>query len=524
MIGDITNRVLNADITDKPEYFDHQFLRAAELQDERAYQLDRRWRHNRDFHLTGIVAGLEIDKGDAQGNNYLVTHGWAVDDVGRELVLPARTPLPVTVAGSIYVVWAENASHTSTDPGVAGTPDRTSEIPTLTIASTPPAHGVCLGRITGTSGSFSTDSTGRTEVGNFISTQDIQDGAVTSPKIAAADGTTLQDTTKGKGVKTNHLQDAAVTDAKLAGDAATSPKIAVADGTTFQDTTKGKGVKTNHLQDGAVTTAKLGNAAVESLKLAPADLTGSQDPNSGSGVKAGHLQNNAVTESKLDSGAVTSPKIAVAGTPADLQDTTKGTGIKTAHLQNDAVTSPKIAAAATPADGQDTTKGTGIKTPHLQDGAVTSQKIAVAATPADLQDTTKGTGIKTTHLQNNAVTSDKLQSDATVDANRAVNTNHIRDVAVTQAKLADHAVAVQQLKTTIVVPTRKLWINAGGVADSWWQADSTFIHVDVSNTDVPTVVQFEFLGYGTPWRGLRFHNTSAHAVWVTFTVTGISIT
>src|SRR5438876_5605338 len=152
MIGDITNRVLAGDITDKPEYFDHQFLRAAELQDERAYQLDRRWRHNRDFHLTGIVAGLEIEKGDAAGKNYFIKRGWAVDDAGRELVLPARTALPVTVAGSIYIVWAEKAAHASADQPVVGTPDRASEIPELKIDTTPPAHGVCLGRITVTAG------------------------------------------------------------------------------------------------------------------------------------------------------------------------------------------------------------------------------------------------------------------------------------------------------------------------------------------------------------------------------------
>src|SRR5689334_12545813 len=43
-------------------------------------------------------------------------------------------------------------------------------------------------------------------------------------------------------------------------------------------------------------------------------------------------------------------------------------------------------------------------------------------------------GVPTAKINDNSVTSAKLQSDATVDANRAVTTNHIKDGAVTLSK------------------------------------------------------------------------------------------
>lgn len=58
-------------------------------------------------------------------------------------------------------------------------------------------------------------------------------------------------------------------------------------------------------------------------------------------------------------------------------------------------------------------KDTGIDTAQLKDSAVTTVKIA-----------------------NNAVDSTKLKSSASVDADRAVTTDHIRDAAITASKLA----------------------------------------------------------------------------------------
>ncbi len=49
-----------------------------------------------------------------------------------------------------------------------------------------------------------------------VSSHELAPNAVTSPRIAEADGRTGQDTNKGRGIKTRHLQDDAVTEEKLA--------------------------------------------------------------------------------------------------------------------------------------------------------------------------------------------------------------------------------------------------------------------------------------------------------------------
>lgn len=71
-------------------------------------------------------------------------------------------------------------------------------------------------------------------------------------------------------------------------------------------------------------------------------------------------------------------------------------------------------------------------------GLLTSDAVSTAS----LQDL----AVTTAKLANDSVTADKLKDDASVDANRAVTTNHIRDENVTRAKLAVGAVG--NLSTT----------------------------------------------------------------------------
>ena len=53
--------------------------------------------------------------------------------------------------------------------------------------------------------------------------------------------------------------------------------------------------------------------------------------------------------------------------------------------------------------------------------------------------------VKTVHLQANSVTSAKLLNSASIDADRAVTSDHIKDVAVTTAKIAANAVTSAKL-------------------------------------------------------------------------------
>jgi hypothetical protein len=67
-------------------YFDGQMLTARDFQDEQAYHLEKRWLHNRLFHGSGVVTGLEV--GEAGGTNVLVQPGVALDRFGREIIVP----------------------------------------------------------------------------------------------------------------------------------------------------------------------------------------------------------------------------------------------------------------------------------------------------------------------------------------------------------------------------------------------------------------------------------------------------
>ncbi len=464
-------------------YFDHQFLRRADFDRARDYHVERQQQHARFLHLPGVLDGLRVTASAA--GEVKVAYGRAVDGAGHEVVLQAAGGQPVQVrvqtGGSEFregtgdmlsdglrldlspypagrleayltICRGVHEFEPSTDVGLSGF-TRFVERPVVEVRFTPPDPGserlllATLGRA-GTGQPFTT-----VEETGLLAGAVLADDSVTSAKLAEADAATAQDTSQGRGVKTNHLQDAAVATAKLADDAVTSAKLDVADGSSGQDTSQGSGVKTDHLQDAAVTTAKLAagsitttrldSAAVTTAKIADANVT--TDKLADLNVTSAKLAAGSVTTTKLDSAAVTTPKLADGGvTSAKValadgeseQNTEKGSGIKTGHLQDAAVTSAKVALADGESE-QNTEKGSGIKTGHLQDAAVASAKLAVADGETK-QDTSVGSGVKTDHLQDEAVTTAKL-------ADAAVTTPKLGAGAVTTAKLGAGAVTTTKL-------------------------------------------------------------------------------
>jgi hypothetical protein len=127
-----------------------------------------------------------------------------------------------------------------------------------------------------------------------VKTGDLANDAVTSAKLAEADGSTTQNTNSGAGVKTGHLQNEAVNTAKIAPDAVTEARLA--------PTVRSKLTE-------VIPEARIGPDAVTSSKLAEADNSSGQDTNTGSGVKTGHLMDGAVTSNKIRDGAVTPEKL-----------------------------------------------------------------------------------------------------------------------------------------------------------------------------------------------------------------------
>jgi microcystin-dependent protein len=94
---------------------------------------------------------------------------------------------------------------------------------------------------------------------------------------------------------------------------------------------------------------------------------------------------------------------------------------------------------------------------------VTAQKLqdivdlATFDDPADESTIIKDTGTGKLKVPSNGIGSNELASDASVDANRAVDTNHIKDGSVTAAKLDSAAVSV-------LMPTASLMPYAGSSA------------------------------------------------------------
>jgi len=73
-------------------YYERQFLRPRDFQDEQAYHLEMRRRHLIAHHTWGIVEGLEIEQNPTT-EIWLVRPGMAVDGFGREILLFAPEPL-----------------------------------------------------------------------------------------------------------------------------------------------------------------------------------------------------------------------------------------------------------------------------------------------------------------------------------------------------------------------------------------------------------------------------------------------
>jgi Chaperone of endosialidase len=127
------------DATKRMSYFDRQFLRAADFQDEQHYDLDRRRRHNRLLHSPGVAEGLNVT-GNINDAFVTVSAGTAYDALGQEIVLASSQQVSVAAIGGtvgtalITIAYAEQASDPSTDPGITGTSTRISEQPALAAA------------------------------------------------------------------------------------------------------------------------------------------------------------------------------------------------------------------------------------------------------------------------------------------------------------------------------------------------------------------------------------------------------
>ncbi|MEK7995424.1 MAG: tail fiber domain-containing protein [Planctomycetota bacterium] len=138
------------DKTIRMRYFDRQFLRAKDFEEEQQYHLDRRWRHNRLLHNPGIAKGLQVEQ---QGDQrVLVKRGTAYDPDGHEIVLVDRAENTVDLSDKeknpgdtfatpvyLFIRYGERPGEPSTDAPVKGTDTRTLEDPEIKLSRNKPA-------------------------------------------------------------------------------------------------------------------------------------------------------------------------------------------------------------------------------------------------------------------------------------------------------------------------------------------------------------------------------------------------
>jgi microcystin-dependent protein len=205
-------------------YFEYEFLDAEDFKVEQDYHRSMRYKHNRDFHTWGIGGGLEVnfaeDQDKGSETKVTVSPGTAVDGEGREIVLVRSKTVDFNQQGyeggrSYYVTinWHEQ-------PGLPRQQnelkrwEETPDIDTSEEFPGDPSMNLVLAKVT-----LRQDENKTIEsIDNLdrrYATIELGDDTVSSTKIVKADGTSGQDTNRGDGIKTAHIQDRAVTAVKL---------------------------------------------------------------------------------------------------------------------------------------------------------------------------------------------------------------------------------------------------------------------------------------------------------------------
>ncbi len=114
------------DINKRMNYFDRQFLRAADFKVEQEYHLHRHRLHNKLLHTAGVATEKDLKvTGEAGTDMLTIAEGIAIDEQGREVMLLQQHHHPIdpgTKAGNyeLTVRLDEVPSDFSSDPGVEG--------------------------------------------------------------------------------------------------------------------------------------------------------------------------------------------------------------------------------------------------------------------------------------------------------------------------------------------------------------------------------------------------------------------
>ncbi|MBO4204812.1 peptidoglycan-binding domain-containing protein [Micromonospora echinofusca] len=132
----------------RPRYYDHQYLRAADLTQAVDYLLSRQHLFTRLRHPVGVVGGLEVTP---TGSDITVGEGAAVDADGTLVVVPAARRVTLPGDGTFHVTLrqVETLTDRRDEGGVAAETRWTEEgrVEVATTAPADPGRSVPLGRV-----------------------------------------------------------------------------------------------------------------------------------------------------------------------------------------------------------------------------------------------------------------------------------------------------------------------------------------------------------------------------------------
>jgi hypothetical protein len=363
----------------RPNYFTSQFLVEKDFDDEQAYHLTSRRRHNRALHTSGVAHGLDVTL--VSGTQVQVSAGTAIDRDGREIVLAEPRMHDLLIRGAnldvfLTIAYRDVLDQADQDTQGLGEFTRTTERPLLQDGTVvPPADSpaIVLARIRLNGASViesnaSIDTTVRTlsssKLGHsVVAAANLADGAVSTAKLA--DSVVTASKLADAAVTGSKLANIAVTASKLADAAVSTAKIAEAAVTTAK--LADVAVSTPKLADAAVTATKLADASVTTSKLAPASVTAVQiaDNSVGTaklvdlGVTGAKLAANAVDASKIQNGIIGTPKLA-------------DSAVTLAKLASNSVDGSKIAVGSV---GTFHLASGSVLGPQIGDGAISASKL-----------------------------------------------------------------------------------------------------------------------------------------------------
>jgi hypothetical protein len=130
-------------------YYDHEFLHAADFIAEQDYHRGMRYRHNRLLHTPGIADGLDVTF-QSGSTKVTIGSGTAVDDLGQEIVIPdgetrtyelssAKAASGQTNVVYLMIAYADKPDDPTTETDGAGN-TRVSEDPLITHLANPPQN------------------------------------------------------------------------------------------------------------------------------------------------------------------------------------------------------------------------------------------------------------------------------------------------------------------------------------------------------------------------------------------------